>query len=105
MEVDIFQKIARKGQIKENSKRRTPLIFFLEECLNQQNKEIISELRKIEKKELKGVIGDIEKLQVQFDNSQIKTDIQKAVSDQREQRGDARKQNYFKRASRSQCQL
>jgi hypothetical protein len=81
MEVDIFQKIARKGQIKENSKRRTPLIFFLEECLNQQNKEIISELRKIEKKELKGVIGDIEKLQVQFDNSQIKTDIQKAVSD------------------------
>lgn len=81
MEVEIFQRIARKGQIKENSERRNPLIFFLEECLNEQNKEIISKLRQIEKKELKQVIGDIEKLQGKLDDSQIKADIQKAASD------------------------
>lgn len=80
MEVDIFQKIARKGQIKGNSERRRPLIFFLEECLDKENKNLIAGLRKIEKSELKIAIRDTENSLNRIKQPEIKNDIERNIS-------------------------
>lgn len=81
MEVEIFNKIANKGQLKEDSGKRDVLVFFLEECLAEENKNIISGFRKIERKELKQALSDLETLQTQIENPEIKRDVGEALSD------------------------